>query len=775
MTLGRRRGHVPPASSKRNRRRAIAAAAGLAIAMAIVAGVVGSRYIARKPTTPHLLLITLDTTRADRLGCYGYTRARTPVLDGIASSGVLIEDALTPVPITLPAHASLFTSRLPPECGIHVNGEIGLAPHVPVLAEILHDRGYRTGAFVSASVLNGLFGLDRGFDLYDDDLSRAGGGPDEAIQERRADAVVDAALRWLDTADAAPFFCWVHLFDPHFPYEPPATYLAPEVHPYDGEIAFMDRQIGRLVDWLDARALRAKTLIVVAGDHGESLGEHGEATHGFLVYDATLRVPLMFSWPDVLPAGRRIEGPASLVDVMPTVLEMLGVAVPQDASGRSLQPRFTGGPPAEAACYGEAGTGRHQFGWAEVRCLTTQRWKYIRAPAPELYDRRQDPRELNDIAATRPQVVAQLDEALRDMEQRMQRGAGQAVELPESVRRQIESLGYVGGARAADATDAPRSPREMMPVFDRYCQARGMILDGDVHDGIALMAQVASATPESVIVQCELSTACSQVGQFDKALAAAEAARALAPSSPDVFYALGVAAAGRGAFDEAEAHFRLAVELRPSFAFARNNLGLSLVELGRPKEAIEHYQAVLRTDPRRAATHYNLALAWIRLGDHPQAIGALERCERLEPDNIKVLYQLGRLLLREARYEDAVNRFRHGMSLAPDFAGFTNGLAWIRATCPHAELRNGSEAVRLAQATWEASDQTDAALLDTLAVAYAEGGRMKDAVAAAERALSLLGPEARPKLRAEIAGHLATFRLGTPVRDRRAPHANGSP
>ncbi len=749
----------------------VAAVGGLALIIVAVAVIVGLRSPAKDLSPWTLLLITLDTTRADRLGCYGYERARTPSIDGIAESGVLVEDAFTPVPITLPAHATLFTSKLPPEHGIRVNGENGLAKDLPVLADVLHEHGYRTGAFVSASVLNSVFGLDRGFDLYDDQVSRSGGGPDEAIRERRADSVVDAALAWLNEQEDAPFFCWVHLFDPHFPYEAPAPH-GETGHPYDGEIAFADSQIGRLTAWLDARSLRDRTLAVLTADHGESLGEHGEATHGFLVHDATMRVPLIFSMPGVLNAGRRINGPAGLVDLMPTVLELLGVPEPAQLSGRSIKSQLYGHDADDPTYYAEAWTGLHQFGWSPLQSLTAKRWKYIHAPAPELYDRRNDPGERKNVATTNRRVLADMEEALAHALDGMARHTGQSVQLPESLRQQIESLGYFagsgGGAGTTGAQDPAqlKNPRQMMGVFDRYCRARGLIIEGRLEEGIALMAQVATDTPESLIVHCELSTAYSQAGQFDEALASAGAAGKLAPSSPDVFYALGVAAAGQRSFEEAETHFRRAVELRPSFKFARNNLGLSLVELGRPEEAIEQFNHVLRLSPDEPTAHFNLALALTRLGRGVPAIAALERCEELDPDDPKVLYRLARLLLGEGRYEQAIDRYRRGVAVAPEFAGFTNGLAWMLATCPQAELRNGTEAVALAVSTWERSPKADPSLLDTLAAAYAECGRFEEAVAAADKALALVQTPQHAHSKDQIEAHLAIFRSGQPLRDR---------
>ena len=297
-----------------------------------------------RDTRPHLLLITLDTTRADRIGCYRYSKARTPVLDALAAAGVRCEHAYTVAPLTLPAHSSLFTGLYPVENGIRTNGRGRLDDAIPTLAEVLRRQGYDTSAFVGSFVLNGKFGLDRGYNTYDDDFASDYPTNDALHVERTGASVVDAALEWLKAPRSRPFFCWVHLFDPHSPYLAHADLFGDEFaeRPYDAEIAYVDQQVGRLLEFLQRCGLESETLVVVVGDHGEGLGEHLEQTHSMMLYNSTMHVPLIFRHPTRLAGGRRLAANVSMVDISPTILDLLEVADPRKISGKSLKPGAAG-------------------------------------------------------------------------------------------------------------------------------------------------------------------------------------------------------------------------------------------------------------------------------------------------------------------------------------------------------------------------------------------------------------------------------------------------
>jgi arylsulfatase A-like enzyme len=403
------------------------------------------------PSTLNLLVITLDTTRADRLGAYGYS-VQTPNIDRLAEEGVLFEQASSPAPLTLPAHGSLFTGRFPPSHGVRGNGGVFTDENHATLAEVLHDSGFETGAFVGAYVLDSTWGLDQGFATYDDgfepsDIKSRGIGS----LRRPADRVVDAALRWLGTVGASRFFAWVHFYDPHAPYDPPEPYRTMHADsPYVGEIGFMDAQIGRLLRSLDDQRLLDRTIVVVIGDHGESLGDHGERTHGFFVYESAIRIPFIIRAPSDSLRGRRVVDPVRAVDVMPTVLQLLGIPGPGAVEGTSLVPLMTGAVKRLGlGGYSEALLPRHGFGWSDLRSYRSGRYKLIAAPRPELYDLAVDPQETTNLYDARSRVGERLMNELDALEQRFVKASSAtnpAAIIDPAQAARLASLGYVAGA-----------------------------------------------------------------------------------------------------------------------------------------------------------------------------------------------------------------------------------------------------------------------------------------------------------------------------------------
>src|SRR5437773_3112139 len=367
---------------------------------------------------PNVLVITVDTLRADRLGCYGFGLAHTPAIDRLADEGVRCADAATSAPITLPAHSSIMTGLYPPAHGVRDNGNYALAPEAVTLAERLHDAGYRTAAFVSALVLARRYGLDQGFDLYDDDLWSEDEPPLFMIRKRPAPRTADRALAWLRgwKADRGgqPFFMWVHFFDPHEPYELRSTDLAALAPtPYDAEVAQADRGVGRVLDWLRSEGVLDHTLVVFTADHGESLGEHGEPTHGIFIYDATGHVPLIWRLPPAFPAGATYDGPVRHIDIVPTILAVLGLSGGETTQGLDLLPAFAGRmPPPDVPQYSEARLAEEGFGMAPLFGVRHDGRKWIRAPRPELYDLRADPREQTNLYPAETAAGAALEKEL---------------------------------------------------------------------------------------------------------------------------------------------------------------------------------------------------------------------------------------------------------------------------------------------------------------------------------------------------------------------------
>src|SRR3954449_8003228 len=354
------------------------------------------------PDRPNVLLVTIDTLRADHVGCYGYTNASTPTIDALAKRGVRFETAVAHVPLTGPSHASILTGQIPPGHGFRNNSGFTLSPQVKTAAEDFRQTGYRTAAFVSGFPLDRRFGFDRRFETYDDHLPKGNDRRRTPYVERFADGTTDAALRWLaaegPSARPAPWFLWVHYYDPHAPYEPPAD-LAERYReaPYDGEIAFVDRQLARLFQALDAGNETSRTIVAVTADHGESLGEHGEGTHGIFLYDATLRVPWIMAGPQIA-AGRVSRTIARSIDVLPTLLDYAGLGQPSDVDGRSLRPAGGGVAMSDAPSYAESLYPEMELGWAPLHAWRPAGFKFIKAPHPELYDLQNDPSEKSNRA-----------------------------------------------------------------------------------------------------------------------------------------------------------------------------------------------------------------------------------------------------------------------------------------------------------------------------------------------------------------------------------------
>jgi arylsulfatase A-like enzyme len=399
-------------------------------------GSAAARTAILRPHPSGLVIITLDTTRADRLPAYGFGGVATPAIDDLATHGVVFDDATSVAPLTLPAHTSLFTGLYPPNHGVRENSATPLDPAHATLARILHDRGFRTAAFVGSVVLAADRGLSTGFGVYDD--GRADGTPPP--RRRTGSEVVDRAIAWIDGLDGSPFFLWVHLYDVHAPQALPLEFRRTYGDRYEGGVAYVDAQIARLLDVLERRDLLSTTVIVVAGDHGESLGEHGEKEHGVFLYESTLHVPLILRAPGVAPT--RVAGAASLVDVFPTVLELLGIASRAPHDGGSLVPGLGGGRLPKRAIYAESMYAAH-FGWGPLRMIRDGEFKFIEAPRPELYDLERDPGECHNLADEHLATASALQRELLAMNVDAS-SHSEAAPLSAERLQALKSLGYVG-------------------------------------------------------------------------------------------------------------------------------------------------------------------------------------------------------------------------------------------------------------------------------------------------------------------------------------------
>jgi arylsulfatase A-like enzyme/Flp pilus assembly protein TadD len=553
----------------------------------------------------NLLAITLDTTRADRLGCYGRVDAGTPVLDALAAGGVRFAEAVTVAPETLPAHASIFTGLLPPRHGVRINSESRLDVRLPTLAELMRERGYQTAAFVSAFVLDARFGLDQGFDLFDDAVEAAAGSTFAAgVNERRADATTDAALRWLRRRDGRrPFFAWVHYFDPHAPYAPPAPFAERFAGaPYDGEIAFVDAQIGRLLAGLEETRQREKTIVVVVGDHGESLGEHGERTHSVFLYRSVMRVPLIVANARLLPKPAVIDRAAvSVVDLVPTIAELLGLRDPHRRDGVSLL-RAAADP--QRSVYMESLAPYLDFGWAPLFGLRRLREAYVRAPRSECYDLAADPRETRNLLAGETKTAcADLSSQLRRMLAGwppVERLAAAEPAADAETRARLQALGYAGGAGAGGAPpDRLPDPKDRIEVSALLVDANALLAGGRPQEALAVAQRALAVAGRERSVLQALGKIYLRLGRLREAEDVLRAFTAIKPK-PDVSVLLAQILILDGRIEEAKKLLDAAERLDPRHGGIFIARGDIFARQGRKEEARASYEKARQVDPYRA-------------------------------------------------------------------------------------------------------------------------------------------------------------------------------
>ena len=480
-----------------------------------------ARALDKAPRPLSVLLVTLDTTRADRLGCYGDGRAETPQLDKVARHGVLFRQAYAHVPLTCPSHASLLTGLLPTRHGVRDNGGYVLSPSVPTLAERFVQNGHRTGAFVSAFVLDRRFGLGRGFETYFDRVPGARAndrGGDPSGRSVRAEETVGRALKWLDDAPARPFFLWVHLFDPHHPYTPPEPYASRfRDDPYRGEIAYMDSQVGRLFDV----AAKRGALVAVIGDHGEGLGDHQEVTHSYFIYSNTQRVPFLLSLPGHIAEGREVNGVVRGVDLTPTLLDLAGLATLPSLDGASLRGQLVGGNSGDAGpAYLESYHPRFWWGAQELLGLRSGPWLFIEAPRPELYEVNADPAERMNLAGSRPVELDALRGRLRALNAGGAPPQANARMDPQTVRN-LRALGYLGAGQAPLPAEGPLpDPKDNGPVLEAVTRGHDFLENGKPAEALGEFQRALALNPRSASVREREAETLLQLGRFDDAFRA---------------------------------------------------------------------------------------------------------------------------------------------------------------------------------------------------------------------------------------------------------------
>jgi len=659
-----------------------AAAAGLAAV--IVAGCGGAARPAEPPRARHLVIVTIDTLRADRVGAYGYKDGSTPHLDALARDGAMAPQATSHVPLTRPSHVTVFTGRLPPETGIRDNISPAVVPEVPLLAEVLKKAGFATAAVVSSIVLDSSSGLDRGFDLYDDDIAGPGGGAGFLnTLQRKGDVSTDLAIAWLEktrqTSPQGRVFLWLHLYDPHDPYEPPEPFAARFAsRPYDGEVAFADEQLGRLDAALARLGLKDDTALMVVSDHGEGLGDHGETLHGFFAYQTTLRVPFLVRGPGVR-AGSRVAGVVGLVDVLPTALDLLGQPPPAGAlSGRSLAPEMRGGDAlAEVPHYAETLVPLLHFGWSDLRVIRDGRYKYIQAPRPELYDLATDPGEAANLAPAQTTRAAALRAArgrYLDAERAAAaaRAGGPAPAVAPELIEKLGALGYVGGASPAETATPGADPKDMAVEFRI---ANDLMRDGllrlnerDYAASAARFRAVLARKVESFEVHFYLGRALAGLSRHAEAVPHFQEAARRSPGFAPAWEALGQSLAAVGRKAEARPAYEKAAALALNDAALQARMGEALREVGAVDAAIARQTRATELAPQVASYWNALGMTLGGNGRAAEAERAFRQATRLDGGNARYAYNLGLILERQGRASEARPWYDKAASLDPRFA-----------------------------------------------------------------------------------------------------------
>jgi arylsulfatase A-like enzyme/cytochrome c-type biogenesis protein CcmH/NrfG len=633
-----------PGSSTGRRR---CGARRLALAL-LASAAVPAAAAADPPFARNLLVLTFDTTRADHLSAYGGA-ARAPGLDRLAREGVRFDAAFAPTPITLPSHVSLFTGLYPTAHGVRNNGTQRLAEGAETLAERLRGHGFRTGAVVGSRVLDSRYGLDQGFETYDDRLP-----PEERVEtlfiERRAAEVADLGLRWLGERGGERWFLWLHFFDPHWEYRPPEPYAARyRDAPYDGEIAYAADQAERVLARLRERGRLDETLVVATADHGESLGEHGESSHGIFVYDATMRVPLLLRHPARLGEGRAVASVVSLVDVLPTALAVLGLPPEAGLHGRSLA-----AADADRLVWLESWMPRLSYGWSEIEAVRGADWKFIRAPRPELYDLARDPGELHDLAASEPGRAAAAARRLETTEASIAAASAPARErtLEPDERRRLESLGYLSPGGVPPATGA--DPKDKIGDFEAVQGAMRLVSGERWEEAIAALRALVDANPDSGYLRRHLAGALRAAGRGPEAIRELERCVRAQPEDFGLHAEIGAAYLALGDLDAAEAALRAALRLNEHVAEAWHNLGLVAQGRGRADEAAGHYERALAEDPNLLRSLVNLGTLREQAGRTDEAIRLYLRIAELDPGNARAFFSAGHLLFQAGRHEEAL-------------------------------------------------------------------------------------------------------------------------
>lgn len=657
----------------------------------------------------NVLLITVDTLRVDYLGCYGQAVVKTPQIDRMAEEGILFKFAFAHNVVTLPAHINILTGQYPLYHGVHDNVGFRLDEKFILLPEFLKKKGYKTAAFIGSFILDTRFGLNQGFDLYDDYYGDTNALNDFAIVERRAEKVIDAALAWIRSQGKSPWFCWVHLFDPHMPYEPPQDYKLKYPNDfYGGEVAYTDTSFGRLLQYLKDSNLDQSTFTILTGDHGESLGEHGEKTHGVFAYNPTLHIPMIFYQPKLFPKPQVIEKMVRHIDILPTILDVLNIKEGKEIQGRSLIPLIENPKKwKEDECYFEALSANLNRNWAPLRGLLSGNLKYIDLPLKELYDIQADYREQRNLVSEKKSEAMKSDKRLKEMIKaysQPEEFKSRRVREDKETLEKLKALGYVGGAsleptkiRFGPADD----PKNLIELDKVTQEAVADYVQGKPDQAIEKLNAIIEKRPTLSLTYSQLSFIYHEKGDLEKAVEILEKALSLGLENESILSKLGVYLQEMGELERSVQVLRLTVERFPYHIEAYNYLGVSLWRLGRYDQAVETFQILLsydesyasaynnlgsvylsqneyesaeeqfrkavEYDPQLPGPHNGLGVIYAGKGENDLALESWKRAVELDSRQFDALYNLGILLVKEKREQEALPYLEKFVETAPPY------------------------------------------------------------------------------------------------------------
>ena len=651
----------------------------LFILLVILLACVGIWFVMQQGSVSshNVILISLDTCRADHLSCYGNAQPTTPNIDALASEGYLFSHAMTPVPITLPAHASMFTGTIPPHHGKHENKDVYFDPSHVTLAQLLKAKGYSTGAFIGAKILSSVLGLSRGFDTYGDQFAR------EDQSEHRAEEVNRAAFAWLEKQQSSPVFLFLHYYDPHYAYEPPEPFATTfKESLYAGEIAYADHCIGQVIDKLKSLDMYESSLIIVTGDHGEMLGEHGEPTHKYFIYQSAMHVPLIYKLPGS-NGPQRIDDLASIIDIVPTVCDLLDIELPAAIQGKSLAGYFSDKPPEpeDRYLYCES-LYPTKYEANSLLGLVSKRWKYIQTTRPELYDLQKDPAEQTNLVEKEPHRARILKDRLAQILERTVRSEKPLEEASLDARtlRHLHTLGYVtfkSVERNFSFDQGKEDPKDLIGFHNEFQKIHDLLKHKKLAEVRSLGDSLIKLRPGFYeLYDLLLGTALSQ-GDYEAAIGYGNKTLALKPGRFNEHYFMGVACSQNKQNEDAARHFESALKFIP-----------------------------------KGQTYYL-------------------------PLRIQIHNRLGRIRLTQKKFGLAIVQFKEALKLNPNQPEILNTFAWTLLTYPDQTLRDSRKALELAQKACGLTQSKHPQYMNTLAVAYAKNSNLNEAIRISEKAVAL--------------------------------------